>query len=354
MEEFNLVPSEQGTKNFDEEICGIRIEKSKRRKSNKKRFKKFIILAFSICLCIIVAKNFGYITYLLSSLFEGPAVDVSSSSTDNSLTSQDTNTNDEVVEKEENIAYNFAFIDTSPANTTVFSQCEIDVDTSNLFFELPKASELYDKFGADAPIVLITCFSPLECYSVGEGYSYTSAFYDSEKNVADIGKQICQSLNDFGINSIFLQLECTEETLYDYQSRCKEYINNTLKDNPSIAYIFDISRSLTINNDMSMNRELIEINGQKIPTISINCGTSNGKTTEMQQKGIFLSNELASSINADNFYFVSKISYSDTELNQAFCIPCIQVDIGSYACSYEGALSSADYFSIFVSNYLNG
>lgn len=353
MKENHLVPiKEKAGPVFNEELCGVIVEKSNRKKKRKRSSKKLVVFLILLCLSIVVIKNFNHIKNLFDKMITPSPTNATSSNEDKTITedSKNDDVNEPQVTPIEPI--DFEFIHTSPTELTYYNNYTGNIDFDELNYHFLSKKEVYEKYGEKAPIVLLVTFSPSECYSNGLGYSYSSKFHNSEDNVENIAAQIYNSLVELGINALHLECEYKEGTLYENKAIYKEQINNILKANPSIQYVFDISRELNFNENMSINSETVCANGVNLPTIHIMCGTKSIKMTETQRKGIFLANELATHFNETIPLFVSKQTISDNELNLNLSVPSIRICIGSYANTFADASLSASYFSLLLADYI--
>ena len=351
--ENNLLPVKSSEFQFDEELCGVILEKSKRKKKRKKRKVKFLATLLILCISIVIVKNFERIGSYISAFFvSSPNNSVSSAPESTDSPESNNNQSSEKIESSQ-APSSFNFIDTSPCNSIITNNFIGDADLTKLSYSFLSTADIYSRYGSDAPIVLIVNFSPNEAYSSDTGYTYTSTFYNDENNVQSIAKQICDNLNELGINAMHLECNLEEKTLYSNAKAYKASIESILSENPSISFIFDISRNLNINNDMSMYNEFVDLNGVKLPTINFSIGTKEKTITESQKKGIFISDALSNFINNKIPYLVSRQTIQSSEINQVFSVPTVRVEIGGYASTFEGASLTADYFSLFVSEFLN-
>ena len=349
MEENKLVSKENDDIVFDDEIYGVRIEKSNRRQKSRRTFKQLMIFTFIACILFIFVYNFKSISNFFSSL-SNSRMDDNVAPIDSSEENDIQNDLESQNKQEETMVHDFNFIDTAPRKFEIFLEDPYAIDIEQLSFNLPNSAAIYNLYGDNAPVVLIVNMSPQECYSDGYGYSYSSDFYSNEKNVSYLGEQICENLSSMGINAIHLKTDIEATSLSQYQQKYAKEIAEVIERYPSISCIFDVSRALTINSDMSINREQIELNGNKVPTIRFICGTSNS-ITEEQEKSIYLAHKLAKNINNTAPLLVSGLDVSRLDLNLSFKIPCIRIDIGSYANTFEEASLTADYFSIAICNF---
>ena len=130
-------------------------------------------------------------------------------------------------------------------------------------------------------------------------------------------------------------------------------MNNTLKENPSIAYVIDISRGININDDLSMNNETICVNSIKYPTIQLWCGTSSTELSNEQEQGILFAQGLAEHINHNTSLLISRLTVAKYDLSLNLAVPAIRADIGTYACTFDDALISAELFTNCLVDFLN-
>ena len=106
---------------------------------------------------------------------------------------------------------------------------------------------------------------------------------------------------------------------------------------------------------MSINREFIEINGASVPTVKLVCGTDNFAVTEAQGRSIYFSKELSKLTNESTGLLISELEISSLNLNLKFTVPCVRIEIGSYASTFEEAspvgseLSSVMYLTEWTS-----
>ena len=320
------------------------VTKGKRRKRKGKRLvgRLFAIIILGVCIYFFVTK-FTVIKNFVANTFEQfNIVDKDEPSTPNENEENDSTNENTKDESNDSIS---GFIDTCPDKFQFVNELntEIIIDEA---YSFSKAKELYEKYSYDAPIVLIVNFSPTEAYCDGD------SFYSNEKNVCSIGKEICDRLNKNGINSLHL-FDTSSPSLYESKAIYEQKITDTLKMYPSISYIFDISRAIHIDESLNIENEYVTVDSNKLPTIQLLCGTSNGDLTVEQKKSIFLANELSKTVNKNEIPLISKIIIAKYNLSQKFPCNTLRVDIGSYACKYEDALLTAYTFTDSIIDFLN-
>ena len=170
--------------------------------------------------------------------------------------------------------------------------------------------------------------------------------------LCEIGKEITNMLNEKGINTLHIY-DTSGSSLYESKKSYEEKINEALEMYPSISYIFDISRSVCMYDDLSIKNEWVMYENLKVPTIQLLCGTSTKKLTKVQEKSLAFANVLAQSINKDDIPLISEIIVSKYSLAQSFPRTTLRVDIGSFASTYEDAIITANIFADGIIELLN-
>ena len=340
MEEKGIVPIMKEEIVFSDTPSVI-IRKSKRRKKPRKRLKRLIS-------CLIFFAVLGLGIYKLPEILAFFQDNTQPEATD--TTKQD-NISLDVSQKEEK--YEHPFVPVSVNEFTVSNETSVPFDFDLNSYTFLKKAELYESFSDTSPIVLIVHFAPSEGYSNNNGYSSGDSFYNENYNVAEIGRIICQRLNQNGINAIHISSYDYNGALYNSREAYEKKVKEVLEENPSISYIFDISRAVNVNKDLSIQRPYTTVDGVDYPAIEIFCGSNQGLLTKEQEKGIFFAKELADYINAENKNLISGLTVSNYSLSQVFSCPALRVDIGSFATNFEDACRSAILFSDGISNYFN-
>ena len=326
----------------------IQKRRRKRKKAGRaKRLKKLLLLLAFAALIYGAIKNYNTIYSYIASIIPStqPSTSINTDASRDDINSSD---KDEL----SNTVPSYEFIDTSPAEFQIFNETK-----QNLLFEegsinLPVVNEIYDTYSQDAPVVLIVHFSPLESYSNNNGYSTSNSFYSESENVAKIGKFISDKLNENGINTLHIDSYGEFSSLYEGKEAFKKKITDTLNENPSISYIIDISRGLSINSDLSMDNEAIFVDGVKYPTIQLWCNASNTELSTEQKQGIYFAQRLAEHINSNTPLLVSRLTATKYDLSLSFPCTAIRADIGTYACSFEDALLCAELFANHLTVFL--
>ncbi len=325
----------------------------KRKKTGRahKRLKKLLLFLVFAALIYGAVKNHNTIYSYITTLFPSSQPNTSASNNSDSSKKETDNTLNDAPTNNNEPSYNF--IDTSPTEFQFINESKYNFNFEEESVNLPGVSEIYNAYSQNAPVVLIVHSSPLESYSNENGYSTSSSFYSENENVAKIGKYISDKLSENGINALHIDSYGEFSSLYEGKEAFKQMVTDTLNENPSISYIIDVSRGMSINSDLSMNNETIYTDGVKYPTIQLWGGTNELKSTTEQKQGIYFAQKLAEHINNNTPLLISSLTASKYDLSLGFPCTSIRADIGSYACSFEEALLSADLFASYLVEFLS-
>lgn len=340
MEEICNLPSTKEEIKINDIQC-IKIEKSKRKRS-KKGAKRFLILLTVIVIAFAIAFNYEAIQGYWDDIYASFTSETDSTLSDN--TDIDTEEADTDVP-----AYSFHTSFVEEYETVNETDLQINLDDTVQF---PNKALILEKHGENAPIILIVSHSPKEAYSTCEGYSSYEEFYSDSKNVFSIGTEICKKLNELGIPALQLPLIDTS-SVYEGNSAYKEAIEKALTENPSIAFVLDISRSIELNDDSSISKKLTTINGSTVPAIELWCGTNGRELDESRLKSILFCNHLSQSYFGESQQLISRTTVSKYTLLQEFNAICFRADVGSFAVRYEDALLSAILFAEQLASIIN-
>ena len=338
-------------KEFDRN--NIKIEKSKRKR--KKKFKKLRV-AFSLLIIGLLAygafKLYPYLEPKIKDFFTNNSENTDTPPNINEENQENPSTPNEALPNEnENQTDNRFQIIEATSSYIFINESQYTFEQSTDFSHI-KAYDIYEKYGSDAPLVLITHFSCLESYSDGKGYLPTDEFYSELSNVGDIGATLSLHLNNLGINTIHLNEIYAQGGLYNSKKEYENAVNALLLQYPSISYVLNVSRDVVINKDMSMIKGTVGYEENTLAQLSFISGSFNDTMNENQLKNANLAFSLASYLNSIIDSFVYRNTVSSFPLSQNLTPFCIEVEFGSYANSFEEAENSAIYFAELFTRYL--
>ena len=273
--------------------------------------------------------------------------DKDSNAENGNSSSTDTNTSQDVESTVKHKITGFGKTKYSAVNE---SGCEIDFSSK---FKKISPSEISKKYGSDSPLVLITHSQGNEAYSNGISYSESDAFYSESSNVNSLGKIISDMLNAYGIPTIQLSEVYAGGGVFGSQKEYEKSLAETLKKYPSISYVFNISRGIKINDDLTMNKSYVERNGQKLAQIKLISGTNWDIATKDQIENVRFAFDLGKFLNIETDCFVKQNVISRFALSQNIVPLCTNIEIGEYANSYDEAKRSAELFATLLYMYLS-
>lgn len=327
-------------KNTDLIPIESKIYENDKRKRKSSFLRKLICYLLVLTICYVSYVNFDKIKSYISDLnvdFESEQENITSEN-DTDTQENDKENNNQV--QEENIAI-------IPENaykihgiTSVFSKINnkstLDIDTEVSNEALPQVSETYAKYGKDAPHILIVHSASQEAYSNGEYYFTNDNFYSSNNNVSDIGKLICDTLNENHVNTIHIDQIFGSGGIYHSRDYLESTVNEALRKYPSIKIVLDISRGVIINDDMSMNKTVTELNGNTVSQISLTVGS------DIENGVIYYKNlNFANALYNESNNLVYDIAVAPFKLSQDIEPLFLKIDVGAYSNSYEEASFSA-------------
>ncbi|SKC79718.1 stage II sporulation protein P [Maledivibacter halophilus] len=212
---------------------------------------------------------------------------------------------------------------------------------------------------ADKPLIFIYHTHGTESYSPEKVGNYHSL--NRKYTVRRIGELMKNNLENAGFKVIH------DDTLHDYPSyegsyvRSLETLNKNLKNNPSLKVVFDVHRD-GINNidelatkdyEAIRERNLVEINGEKVATYSMVIGGGNENLEELKRFAYFVK------AISDEMYpgFASKIILKESKsfkykLNQYKSDYYILFEIGNNANNIYEAERTAAYLSQVINQAL--
>lgn len=226
------------------------------------------------------------------------------------------------------------------------SGIDLNFDLSSEVF--PTVNSTYEQYGKDAPFILIIHSNCNEGYSNGEYYTFDDDFYNTKNNVKTVGKVIFDTLNEKHVNAIHIYDIFGSGSIYNSRKEMEKAISEILKMYPSIKIILDISRDVSINDDLTMDKEVTEINGKNVSQISLIVGSNIENGTVYTQNLNFAMILLNESNNLINEITVAPFILSQ-DINPIF----LKVDIGSYANTVDEATLAGYEFAHLLCNVLS-
>ena len=333
---------------------GVLVErnKSRERKRILRYFKRLFALIVLACLCVLAVLSFPYIKDFAGKIkLPSSLKDIVPNVTDtppNANSSTNTST-DENLTPPRDYEYEITDIDAQDYIFVNESGCEFD---TTFPYEKESLEEIYNKYGNEAPVVLIIHSNIRESYSNGKGYSQDSAFYSDESNVSSVGAVLSDSLNKNGINAIHISELYASGSIYGSKDEYENALTNALKKYPSIKYVFNVSRGIRINDDLSMNKSTTKSEARSLAQISIINGTNMDKSTENQTRGVLFALDFSKFANSKIENIIKENKISRFDLSQNFGPVSVNLDIGEYANTIDEAKNSAESLGVIFAEYL--
>ncbi len=200
----------------------------------------------------------------------------------------------------------------------------------------------------DGPLVLILHTHGEECYTeyvdmYPEGEPTRSK--DTEKNVVRVGKEISDTLSDFGIETLHCRKMHDSESFINAYSGSAASVRKYLEEYPSIKIVIDVHRDAIIRDDGESIKASVEIAGEDYAQIMFVVGTNElGHNHPDWQDNLSLALSLQQSIDSTYPSLCRSINLRNVPFNQQLSGGYLLLEVGTSANTLEEALRSARAF----------
>lgn len=208
-----------------------------------------------------------------------------------------------------------------------------------------RCREIYDKYGADAPVVLIVHTHGTEAYGGGEDtYTEDDSFRSSDtaQNVVAVGDVIASVLEERGVNVIHCREMFDEESYKEAYSRSYAAVSSYLEKYPSLFYVLDVHRDSIIRDDGTNVATYAEAGGKTLAQAMIVVGTDEGGADhETWEKNLSLALNIQSNTASLSESVPRKINLRSAAFNQGLSPGSLLLEIGSCVNTLDEAKRTA-------------
>ena len=206
------------------------------------------------------------------------------------------------------------------------------------------ASDLYAKYGNDAPIVLIIHTHGTESFSGTALTEYRS--FEESKNVIHLGRIIADKLTERGIGVI----HCTKIfdspdfglAYYNASVAIREYI----QEYPSISYVIDIHRDSIELEDGSHFAPIVDTELGSAAGLMFVIGTDHGGSGHTEwEDNLSLAARLHCAINTSHPGIMRSINLRSASFNEQYTKGSLLVEVGATASTLDEVELSAKIFA---------
>lgn len=339
MEEKSLINIES------DEFSGVIVERSTRRKKGHPILKLLLVLVFVALVFLLYKYHQDILNFFNSFNAQNPPINTENSDTPPGNLVEDDKNNIVQPPQDDTIPDGaYPVLEETILEHSIINESECNFESLGEF-SFPLALDIYQKYGNDAPVVLITHFSVRECYSNGSYYFTSDSFYSDEKNVGSIGALLCQQFNDLGLNAIHLNDVFASGAIFNSQKEYSSALSQALEKYPSISYVINLSRGTDINKDLSMNKYVTYIDNMPCAQLNIVSGTNFNCLTKNQENNICFATELGMRLNEQHSGIVKSNVISRFALSQDYEPTCLEIEIGGYGNSYKEAENAINIFA---------
>ncbi len=224
---------------------------------------------------------------------------------------------------------------------------------------VPVLSEIYAKYGTDAPVVLILHTHATESFAQSDADFTSEADWrttDPEKNMLAVGKTLADVLREKGINVI----HCEE--MFDAEDFTMAYYNASLAirrilaEYPSVSYILDLHRdSIAYTDGSETIRPVTFIDGEPCAQLMFVVGTDHGGSGHTGWTDNFrLACRLQSSIAEEHPGLMRSINLRSASFNQQYTKGSLLIEMGAAGSCLEEVCRSAGILGTFLAEEIIG
>lgn len=217
------------------------------------------------------------------------------------------------------------------------NETKYDIDLSSYLdieLDIPSVETLCERYGSDAPVVLIVHTHGTESYTDENAEAYSDKdncrSNDTSKNVVAVGAVMAEYFNSVGIPT----LHCTE--MFDADSYIEAYdrsaaaIREFTAIYPSIQYVFDVHRDSVINSELVKLRPVTVIDGELTAQYMCVVGTDERTGTHSGwQTNLAFACQLQARLFEKSDSLVRKMSIRSAAYNQRWAPGSLLLEIGS-------------------------
>lgn len=231
---------------------------------------------------------------------------------------------------------------------TLSNATSFDVKADSLLQNVPKSLE--NLTVSSQPLVLILHTHACECYS-----EYTTSYPeneatrcdDTDKNVVRVGKEIAQTLSDFGIASVHCEKLHDKESFINAYVESAKSVSEYLEKYPSIKFVIDVHRDAIIHEDGESVKALCNIAGEDYAQIMFVVGTNElGHNHPNWRENLTLATALQDRISSSYPSLCRSINLRNVPFNQQLLDGYLLLEVGTSANTLSEALRSARAFGV--------
>lgn len=206
------------------------------------------------------------------------------------------------------------------------------------------------------PLVLIVSTHALECYSESDDmYPETepTRSYDNEKNVLRVGREIADTLSDFGISSVHCLTQHDGESFINAYTNSASTVKEYLSKCPSIRFVIDVHRDAIIREDKESIKAVTRLAGQKYAQLMLVVGTNElGHNHPDWQENLSFAIALQNTVEQSYPGLCRSINLRNVPFNQQLCSGYLLLEVGTSANKLDEALLSARAFGQSLARFI--
>ena len=261
------------------------------------------------------------------------------------------------IESDGEVFYPITKADLSAQAVTVMNNETVyEPDMEKLSNTFPKALENFS-VNSDEPLVLIVHTHAGECYTkhldmYPEDENTRSE--NTDENVVRVGREIAETLENYGINTLHCTKLCDRESFIDAYNVSHDTVKEYLEKYPSIRLVIDVHRDAIIKQSGESIKPVVNIAGQEYAQLMFVVGTDQSAHSHPDWEDN-LSLALCIQKESEKRYpgLFRPINLRTVPFNQWLSNGYLLLETGASANTLEEALLSAQAFGHILSVVLN-
>lgn len=220
---------------------------------------------------------------------------------------------------------------------------KLQIDESTLLErEYPIAK--YAINSSEEPIVLILHTHGTESYR-GSGANGTTRNADITKNVVNVGEELKNVLESYGIPTLHSKTMHDEQSYINSYSNSKTEARELMKKYPSVKYVIDLHRDALGSSNGAEQKTYAEIYGEPTAQLMLVVGTNEGGAEHPNfADNMTVAAYIQKTVNEEYPNLMRPINIRSAAFNQNLGVGCLLLEVGSDANSMEEAISAVRMF----------
>ena len=223
----------------------------------------------------------------------------------------------------------------------------------------PDLSEHMEKYGPDAPYILILHTHGTESFSPEGADTYTTSdsfrSNDVSKNIVAVGAVMAETFERAGIPTLHVTEMFDEQSYQDSYSRAAAAIREYIKEYPSIQIVLDVHRDSIIRADMTKIRPVTTVDGKDTAQFMTVVGTDfKGANHPDWTKNLSFALKIQENLMERADRFARTVNLRGAGFNQQYTNGSLLLEVGSCGNTLTEAKRAGALAAIAIADVVSG